>query len=812
MQYPLSLVLFATLSPIAKSSSSIGDPHDTSNTKNYWYFKDWLLLFVIIAIAMVVGPLLLLALNTYAGPAWRRYRNSTNGECIQHTRGELMRAKKATETVDEQRHKGFWYQLSGKHGKKYKSPDYHPWFWKPPGQLLVPSDLPTGGCAGQKNHHQPLQRWFGKLRTALGRSGPVASDQDRDLEQGIVASMLPRGSKSQDNLIFGDRDFHSQLQDDPDLLAMSGALHASSAIDISTVRQRHVFETRPNIWNTGSDEIERATHEQLFDDAHGGEIVVSAPETSLPSQHHDNFVTAMLNYTGFIGNKRTRIVSSKAVVALGQHGSRFLDCPVPRHPLPSKPGPNRTSGLPQAPPNSEETISRASFDSKRILGRKLRRKPCFVLDPKRLGSDRMHLEYVKPQSTWLSSAPLLHRFENCARTEGRVSACESPDKSRTIHQSPVFTPLDDLSTYEAEGSIDYAISQRCSSTSTRAEMLKLSQYRTIWDGQTLSPGSAYLKLAQREQLPQRRLSLQDCMQTSLASSRLTPPMAKPRSATSSCIIHPITHRRVIDQGIYASLARTSESREEESRVPNPYVSAQGGGRGIVSSTKSSIRSLQLRTDEAKSFKADLCHYDSNFLPELQSSLARLQYELSPGFRSSPLKTWWRHSAGLPMVTANDTKMNVPSEKQSQQQKYGRIQRSCTGSRELATKTNSTFDTAAWILRQPPDGIGLEAGAQDFLYTGSLGKRKTLAEWQSKKPLRALKRRSSEESLPERPAKIIRRAVQLVKVRLRRGAKDNWVPTGFSLTPSIDGALSSMSSDVSGGGDSWNTTEGSEDGC
>ncbi|MCJ1290520.1 hypothetical protein MMC34_002059 [Xylographa carneopallida] len=416
--------------------------------------------------------------------------------------------------------------------------------------------------------------------------------------------------------------------------------------------------------------------------------------------------------------------------------------------------------------------------------------------------------------------------------------------------------LDDMSAYEAEGSLDGAVSLRESNTSIRMDMLHLSQYRKHWDNIPISHASSLSK-----SIPLLRgVHLLDNSTIRSSQSGFPTPKAKAPSATPTPTLKHIKRKRAVDRGIHVSMQKESENGQEELHSPQSILSspvtdsgleyhtrlltkqnhdnkADSQAPSLLSSPSPQIESENpellsksrngpaLVQNEPTSTSLSLDQKESpstaitdSFIQSLHTKLDRLHYELSPGFRSPAPAHWKIIDENVPIWSQGPHKLSMPSRRLKPRSPKGRSPRRSTirlqtlppaptsskpsltfwrirlnrlrsrarvdQLRALAPATTTTLpaetgiDTAAYILRQPPDGIGTDLAAATSLYLGAFGRARTLAHWQrGSDELTSRKRAPSQAALSAPPSKTLRRGAPMAKVRLKRDA-DVWCPEGF----------------------------------
>ncbi|MCJ1283503.1 hypothetical protein MMC26_002833 [Xylographa opegraphella] len=215
-----------------------------------------------------------------------------------------------------------------------------------------------------------------------------------------------------------------------------------------------------------------------------------------------------------------------------------------------------------------------------------------------------------------------------------------------------------------------------------------------------------------------------------------------------------------------------------------------------------------------------------FVQSLHTKLDRLRYELSPGFRSPAPVHWKLVDENTPIWSQGPHKLSMPLRKRhsprhlsipprrstaslhnppgstappspeltSWRTKLNRL-RSRAGIEQLRphAPTSTTLaaetgiDPAAWILPQPPDGIGPDPAAATALYLGGLGRARTLAHWQNGACAPSNKSVSSgQAALPDPPCKSTRGPAPMATARLRMEG-GVWCPWRFAR-PAVEGEL------------------------
>ena len=189
----------------------------------------------------------------------------------------------------------------------------------------------------------------------------------------------------------------------------------------------------------------------------------------------------------------------------------------------------------------------------------------------------------------------------------------------------------------------------------------------------------------------------------------------------------------------------------------------------------------------------ISHSEAVFLRDLNSKLERLQYELTPGFRGpkSVFCVSWpvdapmfkpilevqtrnrESSVGLAGKTHNTTGREYDVDQRETIQSMKLLDwrtavnkaRTCDGCENISCRpkfpilNKEGFDTAAWMLRRPPQGSGSDLGPPTTLYAGTFDRHRTLAEWNA----RTAPNGSGEADLTEQPAKALRIGSKVVKM-------------------------------------------------
>ncbi|MCJ1377597.1 hypothetical protein MMC17_000692 [Xylographa soralifera] len=649
---------------------------------------------------------------------------------------------------------------------------------------------------------------------------------------------------------------------------------------MSTVRRRHVLNGRPWFSQSNNEDIHRTTSEELGTTASGLENERPSEDfRTVPSPHRNQSFATQLSRLKSIATRRITSMPVTSALSKFRHQNQNQEPKEqqlsPRKP--SKPELYRSRGSYNfhVPTNSEDTSALDHLCRGNSAGRAKRSKSMSVLDASKTSYDQDLVDDINNQLKWLVSRNgndyLKSIGSKYCGTSGRSG---SPVTAYACESTSPAILLDDMSTYEAEGSLDGAVSRRESTNSIRMDMLHLSQYRKLWDNLPRSHTSSLSK-----SMPLLRSShFLGKITIGSTSSRFVTPKAKAPSPTPTSTLRPIKRKRVVDRGIHVSMQKESESKQEKLIPLQSFMSSpvadigpendqmppmkRGSDKEINLHAPSFLTLSQMESRDLELLStppnrlalvrnedtdASLCldQRDSPstvkdfFIQNLHSKLDRLHYELSPGFRSPAPAHWKIIDENVPIWSQGPHKLSMPSRRRKSERQAGKTLRRSTASlQDLAPETMSSspeltswrvklnrlrcragieqlrthattsnapitlpdetgIDTAAWILRQPPGGIGPDPGAANMIYLGGLGRARTLSQWQHGPTPTSRKRSSSQASLPTPPRKTLRRAVPMIKVRLK---KDNgvWRPLGFVQNAAQrDGSMESENTDVSG---------------
>ncbi|MCJ1437283.1 hypothetical protein MMC27_006669 [Xylographa pallens] len=527
------------------------------------------------------------------------------------------------------------------------------------------------------------------------------------------------------------------------------------------------------------------------------------------------------------------------------------------------------------PANSEDTSVSTPLCRENTIGPTKRSRSMSVLDASKACYDQDLVDDIDGRLKWLippkeNDYPKSVGSKYCG-TSGRSG---SPVTAYACEPTSLAMFLDEMSAYEAEGSLDGAVSRRESTTSIRMDMLHLSQYRKVWDNLPILDTS----LLSKSMPPLRSSHLLDRNTIRSSLSRFATPTAKAPSATSTSTLRPIKRKRAVDRGIHVSMQKESENEREDLDAPQSFTSSSVVDSGpedhqmplmkhasdkrtdlhaisLLSLPQMKTKNLELpstppnglalvqnnHTNASLNFdqRDSSSTVKDSFVQSLHTKLDRLHYELSPGFRSPAPAHWKIIDENVPIWSQGPHKLSMPSTRRKHQTQNGRTFRRSTPSLqnlppettspspELSSwrvklnrlrcrtdldqlrscvpatlPTDAGIDTAAYILRQPPDGIGPDPAAATAVYFGAFGRAHTLSHWQRAPAApTSRKRASSHAATPiTPPRKTLRPAVPMVKVRLKRDG-GVWGPLGFALPAAavqLDAGVERRSADVEGG--------------
>ncbi|MCJ1315303.1 hypothetical protein MMC15_000620 [Xylographa vitiligo] len=847
-----------------------------SSAKNKWLLT-WLPTFLGVALAMILIPFFLLFFNKIITLAWRHHKRSRDGAQIQDFRSWYSRIGLKNHLKHTRHRRSSWSAVLNKLGIKHVATDYTTWFWAPEESRLVAVEEPNDVFPAR--YASP--GWLSRLGSRLRQNSPMtSSNTDHELEKGTSRYSLanapnPRldGASHEIN--------HAQqcsLGHSGSVPTMSGALNVPCDLEnMSTIRRRHMTNGQPWFSRTDNEDIRRATSEELGIATSGQENKKPSEESQASSSpHRSQSFAAQLGRLRSIATRR--IISMPITSPLSKVRHEHQE-PRKEHLSPQKtsiPELYRSRDLCNlhVPANSEDTSALNPLcrkNSINSINRIKRSKSMSNLDVSKTSCDQHLVDDIDNRLKWL----IRQNGKDCAKGIGSKH-CGTSGRSGspvTAHACESTSPamfLDDMSAYEAKGSLDEAVSRQESITSTRMDMLHLSQYRKLWDNLSVSHASSLSK--SMPPLRSSHLLENNTFRSSL--SRFATHTAKAPSATAISTLKLVKRKRAVDRGIHVSMQKESENEQEELNALQSFMSSPIGDSGLedyhiapvkrspekqtnfrapsllssphmepenLEMPSPSSNRLALMQNKCTDASPNLEPRDSLsptqdfFVQSLHTKLDRLHYELSPGFRSPAPVHWKIIDENVPIWSQGPHKLSMPSRRRKLHTLNAKSRRRSTASllEQLPPETTSPspaliswrielnrlrcragidplhshapistalpddtgIDTAAYILHQPPDGIGPDPAAANMLYLGAFGQARTLAHWQHG----SRKRASSPADLPPPGSKSLRRVAPMAKVRLERDG-GVWQLVAFVLPApagQLDGGPESGGKDVEG---------------
>jgi hypothetical protein len=647
------------------------------------------------------------------------------------------------------------------HWRYHDTRDYAWWFWDPDQkQAAIQADLKDNSFL------RYLPGWMRRGRSVLQEGAGRSNNDGCDLEQGVERPsryLLPTRNPvnvSPNSNYLGNFHFEPTLNPPPQCrtttsYSLNGALmNGRDPEDITTVRRRIVSHGIEPVWSSGSEQIHRAVRKQLLESTYEGQQVpptlahlfLPPPSLNVPSAKSGKIPVLTIRRTQSMpemsntadekdGEQKTRTgrkQSAEQQVVLEKYAPHGF-----------------------YPPKSQTAFMKGSP----------------LIYSKSLPDIRGKLQQEASNAASADLAPGLV-YDTMDRTPSvstkRSSDPESilesvlgvPNKQSQKELRPQYIPrlpsylLDDLSAYEANDSLDEAISDTESDTSTRERMLRLSRYRKHWYNPSPIVGS----------VKRRSKAIVDKLNGRTRSGRLASTHITPQVLTScedvesNLLPRKRKRRSAIDRGIHVSFNQeSSSSKPEDDQDDDPIAPYQE-----IASISSTSLPLEPHHEKLKPlpYPSKASHPGSPATPqpplsppELQSRLSRLQYELSPGFRmpgsslghifpqmaptfsptiqnpappfrvraySTPSRKQYTTRPGPPAlhslapaqaVTTGENRQSLPEQ-----------------GREEELKAEEKYNTH-WILKQPPRPDG-SWGEDGTLYAGGFGIRRTLVQWGS----------------------------------------------------------------------------------
>jgi len=627
--------------------------------------------------AMVVIPYLIsLFIRWYSKTRQRRHRDTS------HSKKESKFAKSWYGWAE--RRKGtmygqvwkdlsdiVWYALHW----RSRTESYEWWFWDPDGSSAV-----SHADRRDRSVLRYLPKWMKPYRPPPSKDNRVISDIDtHDIERGPSNPVIDYRSGNYVSQLSMDGQMYSwkspvgQTRDESlqgprqsSSIVISGALTAASDVEnASTVRRRRPSNGRPPIWYPWSEETDGASHKHRFEAEKNHRQAPATANDDRISQRYNIRTPAKPGRGASTESRRTQsmpVIADTMNPPTDGSKNRF------RKTHSAEQYCSRGSGDLEAPRTPEATAPKVATtsehdprDTPRSSNLDTSRVPCNQGPPISFGSR------IK---SWTSPPGIgpIRPFDS--------NECNTVEMSRDFSFIAVQPPhsldhhFDDLSAYEAEGSLDHAISDRQSSTSTRTDLIRLSQYRKHW----YHPASLISSTKQRSKTHPKKLAGTDAYDSTYSLNRKARTAAAPPSSSL-----PIKRRRPIDRGLYVSMvgAPTDEEGTRLSAFSRSIMFqwdsvARSGtippSQGPFDSWRSGLKSrgsrysrihgeeqptplepqtrysaehgLSNRKCQILPSRQSVCGeaepaLDEAFAQSLHSKLDRLQYELSPGFRGPP---------------------------------------------------------------------------------------------------------------------------------------------------------------------------------
>jgi len=605
------------------------------------------------------------------------------------------------ERAQSQRESGFaksWYGWAGKRkGTRYekrwkdvsdilwyalhwrsRTENYEWWFWDPDG-----SKAKAHAQRRNRSVLRYLPEWMKPYRPASSQDDlDISHIHTRDIERG-QSNLISCYNFGTQVSMDGQMDFsdssagQDETENQPSSRRIPSAVMSGALADMktaSTVRRRYHSDGGLPIWQPGNEEMHRATWEQLFEDEHNHQQGPPMVNDALTFQSYTKCPPAKLKSDPPTADRRTQSMPMIADAIKPQtKGSKyhFRNIHSAEQLLRAKEYHVRSSGDLKSPLNSEITsamvLSISAHDTRDLSLPSLASN----LDTSRLQCNKDTPTGLGSKLKWWIS-PHANLSGRYFRSDDHNVAGLSRDFSFVTSQQRYFSNhrFDDLSAYEAEGSIDQAISECGSSTSTRADMIRLSQYRKRW----YHPPSLISSAKLHGEIYPKKLPGTGVHDTFSSFTRTARTLAAPHSFRT-----PRKRRRPIDRGIFVSMVMepTDDEGTHRSDLSRPAAFQRDSAlrsvlfpppHGAFDSWRSDFKyknsvysrlneeeeATLLQTRTRYSAEHGLSHRECQTLPSRQSAsgeadpamdesfaqclhgkLERLQYELSPGFRGPP---------------------------------------------------------------------------------------------------------------------------------------------------------------------------------
>lgn len=644
--------------------------------------------------AMVVLPYLIsLIIRCYSKTRQRRHRDTS------HSKRESGFAKSWYGWAERRKGTRYgqvrkdlsdvvWYALHW----RSRTESYEWWFWDPNG-----SKARSHSDRRDRSVLRYLPKWMKPYRPPSSEDDPVTSDiHTRDIERASSKPVLKYGSGNHvsqfsvdDQMNFWNSPVGQSIDESmqgprrSSSAVISGALTSTSDVEnASTVRRRRLSNGRLPTWYPWSEEVDRATREQRFEVESNHQQVPATAHKDQISQKYNECTPAEPGSGASTASRRTQsmpVIANTLEPQIDGSKNRFRkthsaeqSCSRGSRGLEA----SRTSGatarkVPSTPVHDPGDTPRSSnLNTSRV--------PCNQDTPKSFGSK---MKGWPPPPAIGPNGPFDSNDRNTvgiSRDRGLVT--------RQVQHS-LDHHFDNLSVYEAEGSLDQAISDPDSSRSTRTDLIRLSQYRKRW----YQPPSPISSTKQRSKIYSNKLAGTKVYESTHSLNRTARAAAAPPSSSL-----PIQRRRPIDRGIRVSMV-LAPTDEDETRLSafhrsiifqrdttarsalhppsqGPFNSWRSGFRSRGSLYSRSHREeepralgLETRYSAEHGLSNRKCQtlpsrqsvrgdtepaLNEAFVQSLHSKLDRLQYELTPGFRGPPsafIGTWGRWA---PMFNPN----------------------------------------------------------------------------------------------------------------------------------------------------------------
>ena len=449
---------------------------------------------------------------------------------------------------------------------------------------------------------------------------------------------------------------------------MSGAL--SDRKNSSTVRRRHLSDGKLPMWHPGSEELYRAIHEQLLEDGKNYQQGQPMLNDDHMSQRYKRDPQARFETRPSAVDRRAQSMPVLADVMhpqtnVSKHHFRVLRSAEQLSR--AKEYQDLRSGDLELLANCKVTAPIVSSIPAHDAGDMPTRNSASNPDASRLQCSQDTRKSLGSKVKWWTSLQGNGSSKSLGSNDHNATRPSRDFSFVTAQQRHSFDlHFDHLSAYEAEGSLDQAISDHESSTSTRAEMVRLSQYRKRW----YQRSSLISSTKQTSGIYQEKAAGTGAYYSTNSLTRTARTSAAPRSFRT-----PRKRREPIDRALYVSMVvePTDDEGSHRSGFSKPatlqracaarsalFPPPHGGPFDSWRSGFKSKKSMYSRLDEEEG-STPQTHYpaehglssrecqilpsrqsgesepalDELFAQSLHGKLERLQYELSPGLRGPP---------------------------------------------------------------------------------------------------------------------------------------------------------------------------------